>query len=120
MNKEKNFYYVLIFLCFFWILISIIFFKKYRILYYINLIINPIGLILLSLIIIKNRYNNILKILVSLYFFIYGILFLIYDIYVYNSTLDVDSFYFFSDLTMVITPFKVYTNEIKKYFKTDN
>ena len=120
MNKEKNFYYVLIFLCLLWIIISLLFFKKFIFLYYLNLFINPIGIFFLSLIIFKNKYHKKLKFIISLYFFIYGFLFLIYDIYNYFLfPLGIDSFYFFSDLTMAITPFKVYKNEIKKYFKTD-
>ena len=118
MNKEKDFYYILIFLCCLWIIISLVLFSDSKLLYYINLTINPIGIILLSLILINNKLNNILKILVSIYFFIYGSFFLMYDIYNYiASEIGIDSFYFFSNLTMLITPVKVYLHEIKKRIK---
>jgi len=116
--KNKYFNFFLFYLCFFWMCISLFFFKTYDFLYYLNLIINPIGMILLIFFNTNNKYNKKLKSLISFYFFIYGTLFLLYDIYnILNEKQDLESFYFLSDFTMIITPFKVYTNEIKIYFK---
>jgi hypothetical protein len=118
MNDEESIYYILLFFCILWMIVSLIFWKDYVVLYFLNMIINPLGVLLIILVIVNNKYRNFFKFLVSCYFFTYGFIFLFYDISNYiKSYSKIDSFYFFSDITMVTIPFKVYSNEIKKYFK---
>jgi hypothetical protein len=115
MRNKEMIYYILLFFCILWLIVSTVFWQYYVALYYLNLVINPIGVLILSFAIINNKYHKLFKLLVSCYFFTYGFVFIFYDIsYYIKAYSKIDNFYIFSDMSMILTPFKIYSDQIKK------
>ena len=113
MKKENKPVYILLFICAIWIFISILQFNIRNINMFIaNLIINPVGMILL----VKFLNDKRLKAVISIYFFIYGFAFFCYDSYVMifsRNIVELDTLYLLSNYVMMYIPFKLYNITVK-------
>jgi len=103
-------------LCIIWFFIGIYYTQQKNINIYItDIIINPLGI---SIIIYAARNNNLKnksKFILSLYFFLYGSFFLIYDCYftiATDSIHNLDTFYFISDILMIYLSINICFREI--------
>lgn len=124
MKKENKLIYILLFICAIWIFISILQFNVRNINMFIaNLIINPVGMILL----VKFLNDKRLKAVISIYFFVYGFAFFCYDSYVMIFSRDIvelDTLYLLSNYVMMYIPCKMYNISYKdilnKFWKNDD
>ena len=124
MKKENKPVYILLFICAIWIFISILQFNVRNINMFIaNLIINPVGMILLVKFLDDKRF----KAIVAIYFLVYGFAFFCYDSYVMIFSRDIvelDTLYLLSNYVMMYIPFKLYNITVKsiinKFWKNDD
>ena len=78
-----------------------------------NLLINPVGMILL----VKFLNDKRLKAVISIYFFVYGFIFFCYDTYVMifsRNIIELDTLYLLSNYVMMYIPFKLYNITLKR------
>ena len=124
MKKENKPVYILLFICAIWIVISILQFNVRNINMFIaNLIINPVGMILL----VKFLSDKRLKAVISIYFFVYGFIFFWYDTYAMlcvRNIEELDTLYLLSNFVMMYIPCKMYNISYKdilnKFWKNDD
>ena len=114
MKKENKPVYILLFICAIWLVISILQFNVRSINMFIaNLLINPVGMILL----VKFLNDKRLKAVISIYFFVYGFVFFCYDTYVMifsRNIIELDTLYLLSNYVMMYIPFKLYNITLKR------
>tara|TARA_R110000737_G_scaffold86221_2_gene118779 strand:+ start:804 stop:1178 length:375 start_codon:yes stop_codon:yes gene_type:complete len=114
MKKENKPVYILLFICAIWLVISILQFNVRSINMFIaNLLINPVGMILL----VKFLNDKRLKAVISIYFFVYGFIFFCYDTYVMifsRNIIELDTLYLLSNYVMMYIPFKLYNITLKR------
>jgi len=117
MKKENKPVYILLFICVIWIFISILQFNVRTINMFIaNLIINPVGMILL----VKFLNDKRLKAVIAIYFFVYGFAFFCYDTYVMlcvRNIKEIDTLYLLSNIVMMYIPCKMYNISYKDILK---
>ena len=124
MKKENKPVYILLFICAIWIFISILQFNVRNINMFIaNILINPVGMILL----VKFLNDKRLKAVIAIYFFVYGFAFFCYDSYAMIFSRDIvelDTLYLLSNYVMMYIPFKLYNITVKsiinKFWKNDD
>lgn len=121
MRENKILIYIVAVLCAIWLCVSLKFVNiRHFNIYMADLIVNPIGIIIILYATKDNQTFSNLKWLLSVYFLAYGIIFLVYDIYFIISHGDIhslDTFYFISDMTMIYLPIKLYKISISEILK---
>jgi hypothetical protein len=117
MKKENKPVYILLFICAIWLVISILQFNIRGInIFLANIIINPVGMILL----VKFLNDKRLKAVIAIYFFVYGFAFFCYDSYVMifsRNIIELDTVYLLSNVVMMYIPCKMYNISYKDILK---
>ena len=117
MQDNKSLAYILIIICIIWIIFSIALYDVRSINVFIsNIIINPVGIILL----LKFIKNNKCKLFIAIYFFVYGFVYFWYDTYVMlyvRNIKEIDTLYLLSNYVMMYIPCKMYNISYKDILK---
>ena len=117
MQDNKLLAYILIIICIIWIVFSVALYDVRSINVFIaNIIVNPIGIILL----LKFIKNNKCKLLIAIYFFVCGFLYFWYDTYIMlcvRNIKEIDTVYLLSNVVMMYIPCKMYNISYKDILK---
>jgi len=119
MQENKNYILVVMALCFIWIFIGLwnVYIHNTKE-YIVDFVVNLLGITII-LLFLKFKKSEKIKLLLACYFFIYGLFFLIYKVFLIHNanSIDIDTFCFLSDMSMIILPIKLYKISINDIIK---